>query len=144
MNVITHNMAYSIFPRMTFSARRSVKFAHNLFSLSRSEFIFEKYGWREAMSYELEDQLHFEQGFRHLTDSKCWTIRLCPSIDPHLNFIESNTWSLRYEKYLPPKHFWSLLDDPNQLRFAYVVDTNLASTIRTQLESRFNKEERQA
>jgi hypothetical protein len=64
--------------------------------------------------------------WRHVGDSKCWTIPLYPKLDLSKASVESNTWRLDFDsEMIPTMSFKILLTDC--LRFSYlVVDAELA------------------
>jgi hypothetical protein len=136
MNLITHNTAYSIFPRSTFVEERSIKFARSPFTSLRIPFEFENHGWIESRTHDSASlRAEFEQGFRHLRDKKCWRVPLAPNNGRCIDIIESNTWSLRYDGNHRPTHSWISLEVPDRFHFSYIMDTELSTTIRNVLSS---------
>ena len=101
MNIITHDKAYSIYPRATFIERRSLVYnrSENSFE-GRSK--YESRGWIQLPYLEAYDYDNpfssFARGSRRLGDRKCWTINLLPTIDSHKDYMDSNTWFLHYIK----------------------------------------------
>ena len=133
MNVITHEKAYSIFPRATFEERQSLIYANEETALE-ALLKYQERGWKffnRVHVNEARDPLSpFSQGSRHLGDSKCWTIRLQPTYADSPSIWESNSWRLEYNDFPFPMHVWMLLKRPNQLRFTYLVDVELVNLVK--------------
>jgi len=99
MNLITHDKAYSIFPRETFEDRRSLIFVKDGDSTVKARERYEERGWTFVEGYEIQqrDPLSaFGKGIRRLGDSKCWSVSLHPDQDRTKSVAESNSWKLVY------------------------------------------------
>lgn len=142
MNVITHDRAYSIYPRATYIERRSLV-------CNRSEISFEersKYesrGWIQVPYLEAHDYNNpsssFARGSRRLGDRRCWTINLLPTINAHKDYMDSNTWFLHYVKptmevglnwKVFATHQWELIKEENLFDNTYLMDTVRRDRIR--------------
>jgi hypothetical protein len=126
MNFITHEKAYSLYPRATFEERRSLIF---LFRSGARDNAYAKYaerGWIMLDGITGEDfhdlNSSLARGFRHVGDSKTWTIPILPKIDTPFpeGLMETNSWSLRYDHNLKPYLDFSLLIS-SQLQYCYLV-----------------------
>lgn len=113
MNLITHDRAYSIFPRATFDERKSMINLPSSRYLSRRharrDVALTKYierGWemvQGASPKELSDpNFIFACGTRRLGDSRCWTIPILPKLDLPERCIETSSWALLYSRKLEP------------------------------------------
>lgn len=127
MNLITHNKAYSIFPRATFEERRSLIHLQHAESTVQPRTKYERRGWRFITDID-DDEIRnttsaFSVGSRHLGDSKCWTIHLYPELDHSPMFWEANSWTLDYDQHSHPMHFWGLLQ--RRLHFSYLLDITM-------------------
>jgi hypothetical protein len=117
MNLITHNKAYSIYPRATFFERRSLTHLHPTKDF-KALLKYENRGWTLVHSFHPKDYASpsssFAVGPRRLGDKRCWTIDLLPVMDLPRGDIESNTWSFgtaiirKREVTLYPIHNWIL------------------------------------
>jgi hypothetical protein len=127
MNLITHNKAYSVFPRETFEERRSLVYVRDAESAVQARAKYESRGWRfitEIDADEMQDSTSaFADGSRHLGDSKCWTIGLQPELEFSPRFWEVNSWSLHYNVDSHPMHVWKLIQ--RGFYFTYLSDTSL-------------------
>jgi hypothetical protein len=132
MNVITHDTAYSIYPRATFIERRSLV-CKRLESSSEGRVKYERRGWIQlpylnAKGFENLPS-SFARGPRRLGDRQCWTITLLPTVDLQNNYIDSNTWNLHYFGRGGPSnwkfylsHNWMLLKEKRLLDNIYLMD----------------------
>jgi len=127
MNLITHNKAYSIFPRETFEERRSLVYANHPESAVQARAKYEQRGWQFIAEVQTDESSNsisgFTNGSRHLGDSKCWTIPLIPEIDYSPKYWEANSWQLHYDSDSRPVHIWEPI--LNQHRFSLIVDLSL-------------------
>jgi hypothetical protein len=134
MNLITHDKAYSIFPRATFEERRSLTHVKDTELAMMARLKYEGRGWHFVDEIEDDESRNrlssFTRGPRHLGDSRCWTIQLQPAQEPSPNMWESNSWSLKYNADQTPAHAWMLLKSPRRLHFSYLFDIPLAHQIR--------------
>lgn len=135
MNVITHNKAYSIYPRATFIERRSLVYNRSENSLEgRSK--YEQRGWIQIPFLEAHDYNNpfssFARGSRRIGDNKCWTINLYPTINTSQDFMDSNTWYLHYIKpsmglgmdwRVFITHHWELVKGEEMFRNIYLMDS---------------------
>lgn len=135
MNIITHDKAYSLYPKATLEERRSLMYSTEGLKQDSARKKYKKRGWSmvERLTVEeLQDPVSaFTPGHRYVGDSKCWTIPLSspPLMDLPEGFIETNTWALKYDfDLLPIMSFKVLLT--NCLNYSYlVVDEELAQYI---------------
>jgi len=126
MNLITHNKAYSIFPRETFEERCSLIFAPYPDSSVQARIKYEKRGWEFITKVKTDEFQNSTSGFvngsRYLGDPKCWTIPLYPDLDFSPRFWEANSWSLSYDVESNPMHIWDLIQCC--LYFSYLIDVS--------------------
>jgi hypothetical protein len=134
MNVITHNKAYSIYPRATFIERRSLVYNRSENSLEgRSK--YEQRGWTQIPFLEAHDYDNpfssFARGSRRIGDSKCWTIDLYPTVTTFQDYMDSNTWYLHYIKpsmgfgmdwRVFVTHHWELVKGEEMFGNIYLTD----------------------
>ncbi|KIM47322.1 hypothetical protein M413DRAFT_440763 [Hebeloma cylindrosporum] len=126
MNFITHEKAYSLYPRATFEERRSLICLFSTAARARAWAKYTERGWTMLDGitgddfHDLDSSL--ARGRRYVGDSKTWTIPILPKIDTTCpeDLVEMNSWSLHYDQYLKPHLEFSLLISP-QLRFCYLV-----------------------
>jgi hypothetical protein len=130
MNLITHNKAYSIFPRATFKDRCSLMFESKVRdSMVKARDKYEKRGWTFVEGYEIQqhDPLSgFRKGIRRLGDSKCWSISLDANQDRTRSDWDLNSWKLMYAgNNFTPVNIWVLFDYPSIFRFTYLMNHTL-------------------
>jgi len=129
MNLITHDKAYSIFPRATFEDRRSLVFVKEGAAAVETCAVYKGRGWTFVNASEIKS-LHqsspFTKGIRRLGDSKCWSISLQPEQKRTASVWDSNSWKFTFEHDLTPKNIWVLLNNPVILDFSYLVNHRLA------------------
>lgn len=126
MNLITHEKAYSIFPRATFDERRSL--LQLPMKRSRRQMATTKYAARGfnvvyKISLDEFDNPHssFSHGKRHLGDEKCWTLPILPNLElPQSGTIETNSWALLYNGSLHPNMVATAFVS-STLRYGYLV-----------------------
>jgi hypothetical protein len=126
MNIITHNAAYSFFPRGTFTERRSL----SCVIADTATVPFEKYesrGWsidHNITREEFDDpKSAFARGRRYVGDARCWTLPILPQIEiPSLRNIQSNSWLVEYDRKFTGRLTYSVLKSPC-LRSAYFIDS---------------------
>ena len=125
MNFITHEKAYSLYPRATFEERRSLTCLFSTISRTRAWAKYTERGWTMLDGVTGEDfhdlNSSLARGPRYVGDSKTWTIPILPKIDAPLEGLtEMNSWSLKYDLSLKPHFEFSLLISP-QLQYCYLV-----------------------
>jgi len=126
MNFITHEKAYSLYPRATFEERRSLKFLLRTAARDKAYTKYTERGWKMLDGIAGEDfhdsKSSLARGSRHVGDSKTWTIPILPKIDTSFGegLTETNSWSLRYDHNLIPHLDFSLLIS-SQLQYCYLV-----------------------
>ncbi|KAF8961522.1 hypothetical protein BDZ97DRAFT_1828663 [Flammula alnicola] len=123
MNIITHDKAYSLFPRGTFEERRSLIYiADNRCAAARAKYASR--GWaqsRDITRDEFDDpRSAFSRGDRFPGDSKCWTMPILPKLDLPEGYMESNSWKVEYDRNLEPAMTYSVVL-ANKLKFSYIV-----------------------
>ena len=103
MNIITHNKAYSFFPRATFeNPRRTLRVLPRGFGISAGGALlkYEERGWDVISEITRADfdgpNAAFWNGPRHVGDARCWTMRILPDIGLPDRFIENNAWKMEY------------------------------------------------
>lgn len=142
MNFITHNKAYSVFPRATFQDRQSLIFARNQKLDLNAREKYENRGWRFIKDIAAEERQKpfspFVQGSRYPGDAKCWTIDLHPNLNNSPNFLETNSWNLEYDSDKFPMHVWVLLK--HDFHFTYLVDFDLYIGCHLNLEFQRNED----
>jgi len=132
MNIITHDKAYSFYPKATFEERLSLMISTEGSKQDTARAKYVSRGWGMITSPSLSELSNpkspFSPAKRYVGDSQCWTIPLKHEHASYLpeGFIESNTWALKYNAdYIPAMLFQVLLTDC--LDFSYlVVDDSLA------------------
>ncbi|KAF8185704.1 hypothetical protein BJ912DRAFT_972907 [Pholiota molesta] len=125
MNVITHNAAYSFFPRGTFIERRAQACTDRTTAMAA----FKKYrerGWslnQFITRDEFDDSTFaFARGIRYVGDAQCWTIPILAQTElPSLSNIESNSWLVEYTEHFFIKMAYSVVKSP-RLRSTYLID----------------------
>ena len=126
MNFITHEKAYSLYPRATFEERRSLKFLHGSAARDKAYTKYAERGWKMLDGIAGEDfhdlNSSLARGSRRVGDSKTWTIPILPKIGTSFpeGLTETNSWSLRYDHNLKPCLDFCLLISP-QLQYCYLV-----------------------
>ena len=124
MNLITHNKAYSLYPRPTFEERRSLVHHANTVERERALKKYEDRGWaiiKKITQEESKDRTSaFYSGLRSVGDKKCWTLLLSPKLDLPTGHMETNTWALSYSRGLDVSMTYRILCSEN-LRFSYLV-----------------------
>jgi hypothetical protein len=136
MNLITHDKAYSIFPRATFEDRRSLIFVKDGESAVKARAKYEERGWAFVEGYELERRDRyspFGKGIRRLGDSRCWSISLHSKQDRTTSFWGSNSWKLEYSNNLTPRNIWALLNNPMLFHFTYLINHPLSFRLRREV-----------
>jgi len=119
MNVISHEKAYSLYPRGTFNERRSLVLPRQDENEERSRAAREKYiarGWNMVQALTRDEILDptsaFFPGGRYVGDSKCWTIPILPKLQLPEGYIGTNSWDLNHNT-------WA---DNADISFTYLVD----------------------
>jgi len=136
MNLITHDKAYSIFPRSTFEDRRSLIFDKDGDSAVKARAKYEVRGWTFVEGLEVQVERRgpfspFRKGIRRLGDTKCWSISLDREQDRNTSVWDSNSWKLVYVgNNATPTNIWVLLDCPSVFHFSYLVNHRLAYHLR--------------
>ena len=131
MNIITHNNAYSLYPKATLEDRQSLMISTEGSNQDAARDKYIARGW-SMIENPLPEELArrkspFRPAKRYIGDSRCWTIPIEPRLDLPGGFIETNTWGLTYDsENVPTMSFKVLLTDC--LRSSYlVVDDALAA-----------------
>jgi len=126
MNFITHEKAYSLYPRATFEERRSLMCHSSTISRAKAWAKYTERGWT-MLDGITGDDFHdlnstFARGPRYVGDPKTWTIPIHPKIDTPCptGLAEMNSWLLKYDFNLKPHIEFSLLISP-QLNYCYLV-----------------------
>ncbi|KDR77631.1 hypothetical protein GALMADRAFT_119757 [Galerina marginata CBS 339.88] len=124
MNVITHDMAYSLYPHATFEERRSLIISTEGSKQDHARAKYAKRGWslieRPSLDETKRPVSDFATGLRYVGDSRCWKIPILPEMDIPSSFIESNSWQLTYNESLEGVMSFSILLTDN-LRYSYLV-----------------------
>ncbi|KJA17399.1 hypothetical protein HYPSUDRAFT_46484 [Hypholoma sublateritium FD-334 SS-4] len=128
MNIITHNKAYSFFPRATFEApRRSLKVLPRGYRTAALKAL-EKYdarGWAVINEITRADfdgpNAAFWNGPRRVGDARCWTMRILPDIGLPDDFIENNAWSTQYTVDMQAKMSFYSLYSRTHLTASYII-----------------------
>jgi hypothetical protein len=135
MNFITHNKAYSLYPRATFLEGRSVV----LRGYDTGRVMYATQGWQQLETLTIAESRDltssFAMGSRRIGDHKCWTVTLPPTSDPTIDskedYIDSNTWTLHHRGptrgQIPLIHLWAIVKDDKILKNIYVLDTHSLS-----------------
>lgn len=124
MNLITHDKAYSLYPRPTFEERRSLVHHSKTAERERALKKYEDRGWaivKKITKEESQDRRSaFYAGLRCLGDRKCWTFPLGPKLDLPANHMETHTWALSYSRGLDVSMTYRIFGS-RSLRFTYLV-----------------------
>jgi len=126
MNFITHEKAYSLYPRASFEEHRSLTCLYSTIARTKAWAKYTERGWTMLDGITGQDfhdlNSSLARGPRYVGDSKTWTIPILPKIDaPSLDgLVEMNSWSLNYDLNLKPHFEFSLLISP-QLQHCYLV-----------------------
>jgi len=127
MNLISHEKAYSLFPRGTFGERRSLILHREGSGGVAAEAARNKYvarGWEmvgELTQDEIADPTSaFSAGSRYVGDAKCWTIPILPKLQLPEGYIETNSWNLLYNRAGDIEMGFTSLIAPT-LRYRYLV-----------------------
>jgi hypothetical protein len=128
MNFITHEKAYSLYPRATFEERRSLHSSHASWRKDSQTVARTKYarrGWLvvdRLTQSEIDNRTSaFAYGRRAVGDQYCWTMELLPKLaDLPQGFVESNSWGLSFTHIRQAEMKFMLLKMP-ELRFSYTV-----------------------
>lgn len=152
MNLITHEKAYSLYPRGTFKERRSLavyqeKNAEAIYKkatkIARDKYVARGWTLVEALTRdEMADPTSaFFPGSRYVGDSKCWTIPILPKLDRPEDYIEMNSWNLQYKSLNHAEMSYKVLA-ASSLRYNYLVkDQHLMRYILPILFSHFKSQE---
>ena len=128
MNLISHEKAYSLYPRATFKERRSFAFQREGLSEETAQVAREKYiarGWNMIQSLTRDEIMGpfsaFSAGGRYIGDSKCWTIPILPKLQQlPAGYIETNSWNLVLHRTNIARISFTNLIAPF-LRYSYLV-----------------------
>jgi hypothetical protein len=134
MNFISHDNAYSLYPKMTFEKRSSLLFDPGG---ARREAARQKYvarGWTMTTEATAEEQLDVRStlkgGSRWVGDSRCWkvplsceNVHLTPCVPPRQNFrvcdhLALHSWQLRHIPF--PIIAFKIIESPI-LKWRYTV-----------------------
>lgn len=124
MNLITHDKAYSLYPRATFEERRSL--VHHARTAERERALkkYEDRGWaivKKITKEESQDRRSaFYPSLRSVGDRKCWTLLLNPKLDLPAGNMETHTWALSYSRRLDVSMTYRIFGS-RDLRFIYLV-----------------------
>jgi hypothetical protein len=141
MNIITHDKAYSFFPRATFEERRS------LVCLSSSELrdkAFEKYsdrGWSFIKNYDVRRaerpalEATFALGERYVGDRSCWTLPVLPNLNLSEGHMETNSWVTKCNSWddFPSMSYQYLVS--KMLKFSYLIGTGDGGDLEDYIEN---------
>ena len=127
MNLISHEKAYSLYPRGTFKERRSLVHSKEGVGEEAAKVARDKYvarGW-EMVETLMEDEIMdptsaFAAGSRYVGDSKCWTVPIFPKLQLREGYIETNSWDQVYNEDNDPEILFTILMAPT-LRYCYLV-----------------------
>ncbi|KAH9480060.1 hypothetical protein JR316_0006657 [Psilocybe cubensis] len=125
MNIITHEKAYSLYPRGTFDERRSLL---NLpLKSERLQVATTKYsarGWKIVSKISTEEfenpRSAFSHGLRYIGDGKCWTLSILPKLNLPDSTIETNSWVHLYDSDLVPTMSATVFVS-GRLRYGYLI-----------------------
>jgi hypothetical protein len=148
MNLISHEKAYSLYPRGTFKERRALAVYREGTNEEAAKIARDKYvarGWtlvKALTQDEMADPTSaFSPGSRYVGDSKCWTIPILPKLDLPEGYIEMNSWKLRYDEDNQAETSYTVLT-ASALRYNYLVkDRALPRYILPTLFAKFRGEE---
>ncbi|KAF8194110.1 hypothetical protein BJ912DRAFT_959383 [Pholiota molesta] len=128
MNIITHNTAYSFFPRGTFAERRAlscISVSDETMANTIAQNKYRSRGWtidQHITRDEFDDPTFaFARGLRYVGDAQCWTIPILPQIEIPVCEIESNSWLVRYDETLFLQMKYSIVKSP-RLRTTYLIE----------------------
>ncbi|KAK2464969.1 hypothetical protein APHAL10511_003045 [Amanita phalloides] len=133
MNVITHNMAYSLFPYATFQQRRALACGTNGGNRSWARDKYRERGWEVERRFDTPEMRSIRSDFifgrRWVGDGRCWMIPLQPYLSEYAETegivrdrITSNSWRIVNSFENSRMFFICTLG----LRFCYVcADSNI-------------------
>ncbi|CAA7266123.1 unnamed protein product [Cyclocybe aegerita] len=134
MNVITHEKAYSLYPRGTFNERRTLLYLPEEPRQASAHAKYAARGWELVPTItdeEFDDpSFAFAHGNRYLGDAKCWTIPILPKLDLPESRIEAHTWALLYDTDLEPQMSFMIFRSPKLQHNYLVVDGVLRKHLR--------------
>jgi hypothetical protein len=135
MNIITHDKAYSLYPRATFEDYRSLMFSN---SNDREENALKKYasrGWTtimlsSAVTQATAARYRFTTGERYLGDRGCWTLPILPALACPPGRGESNSWNVRFPRYArrPDVDFGAI--STKNMKFNYLMTATHEAYVR--------------
>lgn len=129
MNVITHSMAYSLYPYATFQQRRSLVCGSGGIKREEARDKYQERGWRMEQHIDIletrDRRSDFKVGRRWVGDARCWKIPLTPPLSSNpqaegliRDRITSNSWGITHS--LRKSKMVFLQPDASGLRFEYV------------------------
>ncbi|PPQ91333.1 hypothetical protein CVT25_003773, partial [Psilocybe cyanescens] len=150
MNIITHEKAYSLYPRGTFDERRSLLYLplRNDRRLLSAATKYAARGWQIVHKISKDESNNprsaFSHGKRYLGDGKCWTLPIFPKLDFPPSNIEANSWALLYDADLVPNMASTVFTSP-KLRYGYLIADeplrNYISCLSIALDEKFEGEQ---
>ncbi|KAK2464968.1 hypothetical protein APHAL10511_003044 [Amanita phalloides] len=148
MNVITHNMAYSLFPYATFQQHRALACGTNGGKRGKAREKYRERGWEVERRFDTPEmrsrRSDFIFGRRWVGDGRCWMIPLQPYLSEYAETdglvrdrITSNSWRIvhSYDEANSRMFFicaphWRTLGQ--RLRFRYLcADSNIFNEFST-------------
>ena len=129
MNVITHNMAYSLYPYATFQQRRSLLCGSGGSKHEEARVKYQDRGWRMEQWIDLLETRDRRSDFklvrRWVGDARCWKIPLRPPLSSNAEAeglisdrITSNSWWIKHNRCESNMAFRE--PDAPGLRFKYL------------------------
>jgi hypothetical protein len=129
MNVITHNMAYSLYPYATYQQRRSLLCGSGGSKREEARVKYQDRGWIMEQCIDIletrDRRSDFKSGRRRVGDARCWKIPFRPPLSSNPEAeglirdpITSNSWGIthyRWESNTTFRH-----PDASGLRFKYL------------------------
>ncbi len=129
MNIITHDKAYSFYPRATFDEHRSLVCRPDVETETLKK--YKDRGWAMSGLSDMPELDHpiystFPFGRRYVGDPCCWKIPVTPGLDLPRGFVESNSWVIEIRCDFGEEKIVTKFDvlATRKLKFSYVVDVS--------------------
>ncbi|KAF8640156.1 hypothetical protein AX16_010256, partial [Volvariella volvacea WC 439] len=147
MNVISHEKAYALYPRATFSHRRSLicstagskqdaarqKYRERGWTLEKTTPLAEQYDTRSDFQLNCDHRRPGARSYRYVGDRYCWVIPLARTQSTQTlqaDRLEVNSWRLTYNFMMEAEMSFELCGS-SFLEYGYVVGSGLGEVKHT-------------